>query len=420
MVKKEELCPDAQRLLCEGVPLRALGDGTRYFLYPMNKTDYNIVIDAIKQLREAMSKMSYQNAQIKLNQFVHTWGFNPFKEGAFMGETKIKSDEDFKIVETLLENDPRKVYIQAWGGGNTAAKAFQKLKTQYPSEYERAVKKAVMYNIWYQDGAGNYIETYHPDVTLLVSYYFSGTWDYGSQRYTDGFAKNYLHNDHGPLAALYPQDYISEGDSPAFLYTLGSGLRGYEDPTYGGWGGQFYKIEGLKNVYRDVDRGSYLRWVEVANRDFESRLRWCVAGKYEDANHKPVIAIPGGLEKTVKSGETVTLNADITEPDSLDIDGIWAKYSALYEQLGFNKESFVEIAPQRYPKYNAYWWQYKEAGTYNGYIDIVAIDSGKSTFVAPKVDKPETLHLILEVTDTGIPALTTFARVIVTIFPTDK
>ena len=67
-----------------------------------------------------------------------------------------------KIVETLLENDPRKVYIQAWGGGNTAAKAFQKLKTQYPSEYERAVKKAVMYNIWYQDGAGNYIETYHP------------------------------------------------------------------------------------------------------------------------------------------------------------------------------------------------------------------------------------------------------------------
>ena len=78
---------------------------------------------------------------------------------------------------------------------------------------------------------------------------------------SDGFAKNYLHNDHGPLAALYPQDYISEGDSPAFLYTLGSGLRGYEDPTYGGWGGQFYKIEGLKNVYRDVDRGSYLRCV---------------------------------------------------------------------------------------------------------------------------------------------------------------
>ncbi|MDR1624846.1 MAG: DUF1593 domain-containing protein [Tannerellaceae bacterium] len=325
-----------------------------------------------------------------------------------------------KIVETLLEKDPRKVYIQAWGGGNTAAKAFQKLKVQHPSDYERAVKKAVMYNIWYQDGAGNYIETSHPDVTMLVSYHFSGTWDYGSQRYTDGFADKYLHNSHGPLAALYPQDYVSEGDSPAFLYTLGCGLRGYEDPTYGGWGGQFYRVNGLKNVYRDVDRGSYLRWVEVANRDFESRLQWCISDKFADANHKPVISVQGGVEKRAKAGETVTLDAYITEPDPLDIDALWAKYAALYEQLGFNKERFAEIAPHRFPKYNAFWWQYKEAGTYNGYVDITAVDSGKCSFVAPRVDKPETLHLILEVTDKGSPALTAFARVIVTIFPIDN
>ena len=37
MVKKEELCPDAQRLVSEGIPLKCFGDGTRYFLYPMNK-----------------------------------------------------------------------------------------------------------------------------------------------------------------------------------------------------------------------------------------------------------------------------------------------------------------------------------------------------------------------------------------------
>ena len=103
MVKKEELCSDAQRLLCDGIPLKRFDDGTRYFLYPMNKEDYTIVIKAITDLREVMSKMSYQNSQIKLGQFVHTWGFNPFKEGAFMGETKIKSDDDFKIIESLFE-----------------------------------------------------------------------------------------------------------------------------------------------------------------------------------------------------------------------------------------------------------------------------------------------------------------------------
>ena len=103
MVKKEELCPDAQRLLCEGVPLRALGDGTRYFLYPMNKTDYNIVIDAVKQLREAMSKMSYQNAQIKLNQFVHTWGFNPFKEGAFWAKLRLNLMRTLRLLKLSLK-----------------------------------------------------------------------------------------------------------------------------------------------------------------------------------------------------------------------------------------------------------------------------------------------------------------------------
>lgn len=40
-----------------------------------------------------------------------------------------------RIVEILLEEDPRPVFIQCWGGGNTAAKAFQKLQTAYPEEY---------------------------------------------------------------------------------------------------------------------------------------------------------------------------------------------------------------------------------------------------------------------------------------------
>jgi hypothetical protein len=36
---------------------------------------------------------------------------------------------------------------------------------------------------------------------------------------------------------------------------------------------------------------------------------------------------------------------------------------------------------------------------------------------APKVDKPETLHFILQVTDKGTPSLTRYKRVIVTVEP---
>ena len=134
------------------------------------------------------------------------------------------------IVETLLDENPAKVYLLAWGGGNTAAKAFQILKDKHSAaDYHRAVSKAVMYNIWYQDGAGNYIETYHPGVTMLLSYGFLDTWAYGALAYSEDFVTNHLKRDN-PLMQDYVNDYINEGDSPSFFHMLGNGLRSYEEP----------------------------------------------------------------------------------------------------------------------------------------------------------------------------------------------
>ena len=290
-----------------------------------------------------------------------------------------------KIVEVLLKDDPRPVHIQAWGGGNTALRAFDKIKSMYPDQYDKVMSKVVMYHIWYQDGAGHYIERNHPKVTMVLCYNFSGTWAYGSQRYTYQFVADNLHKDHGPLAALYPQDYISEGDSPAFLYSIENGLRSYEDPTYGGWGGRFYKVYG--NVYRDHNKGTFWHWVEYANRDFEARLRYGVTDKFENANHKPVITVKGGLDRTVKSGELVELEAVITDPDN----------------------------PERAS--SALWWQYEEAGTYEGMVLTSDTRVNKLSFIAPVVTRPSTVHMIVETTDRGTPALTSFARVIITVLP---
>lgn len=289
-----------------------------------------------------------------------------------------------KIVEILLQDNSSPVYISVWGGGNTAARAFYKLKMQYPDKYDQAVSKVVMYNIWYQDGAGNYIEKFHPKVTMLLSRFFHGSWDYGSQSFTHAFVEKDVKNNHGALGALYPQDYVSEGDSPAFLYTLMNGLRSYEDPTYGGWGGIFYKVDGFENVYEDISEGSYSMWIEDANRDFQSRLDWCVAERYKDANHKPEIKIEGKLDRNVKSGEIVTINAE----ETVDPDG---------NQILFR------------------WWQYAQAGTYKGMIKLDNPYSKKISFIAPSVEKPETIHLILEVQDYGNPGLTSYKRVIITV-----
>lgn len=287
-----------------------------------------------------------------------------------------------KIVEVLLDDDPRPVHLQAWGGGNTAARAFYKLKTQYPDQYERAVAKVVMYHIWYQDGAGHYIERHHPGVTMLLCHYFDGTWNYGSQRYTYGLVGEGIRNNHGPLGALYPQDYISEGDSPAFLYSIANGLRSHENPTYGGWGGRFYRVYG--NVYRDVSKASYWQWVEYANRDFEARMKWCVSPGYAEGNHAPVIRL-SAQDHTVRSGESVALEAEISDPDGQPCSVLW--------------------------------WQDKEAGTYESMIHTSDTRERVIRFVAPVVTRPSTLHLIVEATDRGSPALTAFRRIIVTVLP---
>jgi hypothetical protein len=50
-------------------------------------------------------------------------------------------------------------------------------------------------------------------------------------------------------------------------------------------------------------------------------------------------------------------------------------------------------------------------------LNIENAKSAKAAFVAPKVAKPETLHIILAVTDAGMPPLTRYRRVIVTVYP---
>ncbi|TNF42464.1 MAG: DUF1593 domain-containing protein, partial [Bacteroidetes bacterium] len=195
---------------------------------------------------------------------------------------------------------------------------------------------------------------------------------------------------HGPLGALYPQDYVSEGDSPAFLYSIANGLRNHEHPTYGGWGGRFTKFNQFEKVYTDAkDDGdikkSLRHWVEDANRDFQARMDWCVQS-FKDANHPPIVQINQKEDIEVKGGNTVSIDAGKTN----DPDG---------DELEFK------------------WWQYKDAGSYNGMADIKNANSDKISLTAPKVSNPETIHIILEVSDNGSPMLKGYQRIIINVIP---
>ena len=328
-----------------------------------------------------------------------------------------------RIVELLTDDDPRPVYLQAWGGMNTAAKALQKIQAQYPDKYDEACHKAVLYCIWYQDAGGSYIERCHPGVTILLNHHFSGSWDYGTMTSSDNIVRDYMHNGRNPLGACYVQPFISEGDSPSFLYSLNNGLRSYEDPTYGGWGGRFYKVDGYENVYRDTGFGELREWMENCMHDFETRLTWCYSPRREDANHAPEVTVEGPLDFTVHPGDTIHLRANVVDNDPINVEEMWKLYGDMWEQHGLKKAEVKRLAAEapaaaaaRFGGTSQNWYQYF-GGTYQGKVDLLFQPDGSLKVVAPKVCRTETFHIVLEASDRAVPRLATYRRFIITVEP---
>ncbi|WP_442511901.1 nucleoside hydrolase-like domain-containing protein [Novipirellula sp. SH528] len=310
------------------------------------------------------------------------------------------------IIDMLLDDDPRPVHVLSWGGANTTASALWKLKTEYSKDkFDYAVSRIRIYCIWYQDGGGEWIQKNIPGAHIYEAYGWDNVWDYESydharkqgkmsanppaeQRYmNDAWLNEHVKNEHGPLGAMTPQKYISEGDTPSFLNLINNGLAADVDYTLGGWGGRgAYDDPAFPNHITDKklkDDGNankmFWRWVPAAQNDFAARMDWCVKD-FENANHAPVANVKGGFTRDVKAGETVKLEATATDPDG-------------------NKLSYK-------------WWQYADADSAVATVKITNDDSlNKASFIAPS-EPGKQGHIILEVTDDGAPVLTGYQRII--------
>lgn len=334
------------------------------------------------------------------------------------------------IISIIDRPDDRPVWICCWGGANTLAQALWDVKyTRTAHELAQFVAKIRVYAISDQDDAGRWLRITFPDLYYIVSpsnvewtEYYKATWSgiSGDRNYKNGpghyfelvdnpwLTENVIQN-HGPLGALYPPlAYIMEGDTPSFLNLIDNGLGSAISPTYGGWGGRYELMSSYaetrpiytnsRDTFRAADGLHYTsaqatiwRWRPAYQYDFAARMDWCIAQDYKDANHNPLAMLNASagkdiVEMTVKSGVQVQLSAE----GSTDPDG--------------NK---LTIA----------WFQYPEAGTFTGVIQLKSMDKMDTGFVAPVVDKKQTIHIILQVRDDGKPNLTAYRRAIVTVNP---
>ncbi|ETJ03068.1 MAG: Secreted protein, partial [Actinomyces urogenitalis DORA_12] len=138
------------------------------------------------------------------------------------------------------------------------------------------------------------------------------------------------------------------------------------------------------------------RWWRAAQHDFASRLAWSLTSRFEDANHPPVVSVvggpsreqcpEGGLRRAVQAGERVRLQAEAADPDG---DAVALR-----------------------------WWAYPEAGPRPCPVAPELDDDGQGGAVVsvPQEAEPgQEIHLVVEGTDDGVPALTRYQRVVLVV-----
>ena len=346
------------------------------------------------------------------------------------------------LARAAEKDDPRPLWVCVWGGPNTLAQALHALSDRRPAHrVEEVVRRLRVYTISDQDDSAHWIRERYPDLFYVVSPggYGAATWTginaviegIDNATISNAWLAEHIQQGHGPLGSCYPDvAYGMEGDTPTFLGLIPNGLNEPERPDWGGWGGRYeLRIPPLETTdpkgfnggvpvppetrpiwtnavdafsprvqraygqatgpvektYRDF-RATLWRWRDEFQNDFAARMDWTEKPRAE-ANHPPVVRLAHPDRIAARSGEPVVLDAS----PSHDPDG---------DSLSF------------------WWFHYPEAGSYRGEIPLWGAENlWRRGFVAPKVEKPETAHFIVRVTDKGAPPLTRYARVVVTILP---
>jgi Protein of unknown function (DUF1593) len=362
----------------------------------------------------------------------------------FEGEMeKITEGSEF-IKNKLLDDDNQPIYLQVWGGTNTIARALKSIEEQYKKTdkwatiYKKVCDKAVIYAILDQDATyRKYVAVNWKDIKVFYNSHQFACFAYPWKKYVPTEFQPLLEgkymgeniiNGHGVLLKMYysygdgqkqegddehihgdirkirgaqwgsfeQYDFISEGDSPAFLHLVDVGLGNLENPEFGGWGGRLKQSATNPTRWEDGDAVAdynkftqkmdatfgQTRWLDVLQKDFAARADWCVKD-FKNANHPPSVFLKHANHLTAKPNKTVKLKGSATDPDG--------------DKLTYK------------------WWQYAEVGTYKGTVSIENANTPTASFKLPKdIKKGETVHLILEVSDSKTTQLTRYQRVIVT------
>jgi len=368
------------------------------------------------------------------------------------------------IKSVLLDDEPGPVYLLAWGGQSTIARALKSIQDQYSATpqwsaiREKVSRKALLSTSGDQDDTyATYIHPNWPDIRTLPAGAGGVPLAYGAgitsskdnaQYYSADWTRENI-SSRGPMGAFYrvwgdgrqmvkgdifdyfwisglsvaelrakgyvvwmpprPKgEFIAEGDTFTYLNLLDNGLLGYDESTPGGWA------------------GTAPRPAPVA------------------ASAPAAPAAPPSIDAFITYLERVAAG-EIPRPPSPDPNFTPAAQNALAARMlwsvtprysAANHEPIVSIrgssrmsarAGERIrlegtasdPDHNALvvrWWRWKDVDTYPGDVTFSTPAALATTMQIPADAKPgQTIQVVLEVTDSGTPPLTRYQRVVVSV-----
>ena len=284
----------------DGKGTKFMVKGREYTRYGLNlcpcesyrwKKDERFIHEAVEAYEKVYSNLKIHNASYPTPEYLKSkvkYGNIEF-EGDF---TKDTEGSDL-IKSVILDNEPGKLFITAWGGASTISRALKSIEDQYKYTAQwgtikkKISEKVVLLPSGDQDGTvASYIKVQWPDIESR-QYRKGPNYGYGAQLAanpvnaalltTEWMQENILSK--GPLGAIYrvwgdgkhmvegdifdyfgmdgytgeqlkkmgyivwmpvqkKGSWLGEGDTGTFMNILSNGLNAWEKETPGGWGGR--------------------------------------------------------------------------------------------------------------------------------------------------------------------------------------
>ena len=312
------------------------------------------------------------------------------------------------LIAAVDREDPRPLWICAWGGTADLAQALWKVRAERSGgDLAAFLAKLRIHAIADQDSTGRWLRENFPTLHYtLREVAYRGMYRGGDPAPVSAeWVEKNVRTGHGRLGGLYPSyrggdiwssmlgpvQGVKEGDTPSFLGLIPNGLNVPGRIGLSSWGGRLEgpalrPVDARSDVGEDRDPdpriAAVYRWRRAFQADFQARLDWCVKPA-TSANHAPEAGIRGETRRTVKPGESLQLDASTSSDPDLD--------RLRYEWL-------IDLPAAEL------------AG-----CQIEGADTAKARLVVPAGVVARELPLLLIVRDEGEPALEGYARIEVAI-----